>query len=145
MSTETSQIQLTYDYKRRLLEYLQGWIVVPDTPCERIEYAKSFIDHEEIEDSLNVVNKITESELEIYFQKGQMEVQSYLWRNDIPPVPPVHEALLQWTAGLIWKKYNIKPVELRDGTTSLGYGDRLIAIAKRTLKNYIRTRLRSLT
>ena len=49
-----------------------------------------------------------------------------------------------WTAGLIWKKYNVKENELMDQTNAYGYGDQLIAQAKKLLQPYIRTRLRGL-
>ena len=135
--------ELTDDYIRRMLEYLQGWRVVPDGKYkEPREYSKSYLEVNEM-DSLDTVNTITRTELEIFFQKGKIMVMNYIWKDYIPRDPIVHEGLLQWTAGLIWKKYNIKPVEFRDGTTSYGYGDRLIGLAKKTLKNKQRQRLRS--
>lgn len=141
--SEKCDPELTDDYIRRLLEYLQGWRVVPNKYEEPREYTSSYLNSNEL-DSLDTVNTITREELEIFFQKGKLMVMSYIWKDYIPHDPVVHEGLLQWTAGLIWKKYNIKPVELRDGTTSYGYGDRLIGLAKRTLKNSIRQRCRSL-
>lgn len=134
--------QLTDDYIRRMLEYLQGWRVVSNKYEEPREYSKTYMGVNEL-DSLDTVNTITYKELEIFFQKGKIMVMNYIWKDYIPRDPIVHEALLQWTAGLIWKKYNIKPVEFRDGTTSYGYGDRLIGLAKKTLKNKQRQRLRS--
>lgn len=137
---------LTDDYARQILSYLQGWIIKPDEMDVnlRTEYARSFVDISEIEDSVKVVNTISFLELEDYFYKAKNQVLSYLWWDYLPCIAPVHEALIMWTAGLIWKKYNIKPVELRDGTTSFGYGDQLITKAKNVLKNYKRIRMRSL-
>lgn len=137
---------LTDDYARQILSYLQGWIIKPGKHDVnlRTEYARSFVGVEEIEDSVKVVNTISFRELEDFFYKSLNQVLSYLWWDYLPRIPQVHEALIMWTAGLIWKKYNIKPVELRDGTTSFGYGDQLITKAKNVLKNYKRIRMRSL-
>lgn len=136
--------QLTDDYIERILTYLQGWTLEPDDkePLSR-EYATSFLERHEIEDNIDTTNVISRRELEIYFTKGKAEVLSYIWWDYIPPIIPVHEALLMWTAGLIWKKYNVIH-NFQDNTAPYGYGDHLIKHAKRTLKNYIRTRLRRL-
>ena len=137
---------LTDDYARQILSYLQGWRIKPEKADInlRTEYARSFVEIEEIEDSVKVVNTISFLELEDFFNKSKNQIISYLWWDYLPAIPAVHEALIMWTAGLIWKKYNIKPVELRDGTTSFGYGDQLITKAKNVLKNYKRIRMRSL-
>ena len=118
---------LNDDYINRILSYLQGWFILEE-PEEEIqkEYATSFLEHEELPNSLEEVNHITHEELNYFFDKGK-----------------VHEALLKWTAGLIWKKYNVKEVELTDRTNNYGYGDQLISSAKAMLKPYIRIRLRS--
>lgn len=139
---------LTDDYVNRILTYLQGWVVLSDEKIEKEfiphEYATSFLEVDDVEDDVRQTNTIRREELELYFEKAQTQVTSYIWWDYVPPIIPVHEALLQWTAGLIWKKYNVKSTELSDGSSSYGYGDQLIQMAKRTLKNYIRTRVRSL-
>lgn len=134
--------QLTDDYIRRILEYLQGWKLKPETECDEDEYASSFLQQSEIEDAMNTSNTVSREELEIFFQKGKNETMSYMWWEYIPPSPVVHEAVCQWTAGLLWKKYNVIH-NYTDNTYPFGYGDQLIKQAKLTLKNSIRTRLRS--
>ncbi len=136
---------LTDDYIDRILSYLQGWHLEP-RPCEHMqeEYATSFLEDENLHDSLEEINTITRNELQLFFEKGKEHVKAWIWFDYIPSIPVVHEALLKWTAGLIWKKYNVKEVELTDRTNAYGYGDQLINSAKNMLKPYIRTRLRSL-
>lgn len=136
---------LNDDYINRILSYLQGWFILEE-PEEEIqkEYATSFLEHQELPNSLDEVNHITREELDLFFDKGMEHVKAWIWFDYIPSVPVVHEALLKWTAGLIWKKYNVKEVELTDRTNNYGYGDQLISSAKAMLKPYIRIRLRSL-
>lgn len=136
---------LTNDYVERILTYLQGWIIL-ERPCDEVqdEYASSFLEREHINDSLTEVNTITYKELKLFFEKGIEHVKAWIWFDYLPKNPVIHEALLKWTAGLIWKKYNVKEVELIDNTNSYGYGDQLISSAKNMLKPYIRTRIRSL-
>lgn len=136
---------LTDDYIERILTYLQGWFIL-EHPEDEIqeEYTTSFLEKQELPNSLDEVNHITRDELELYFQKGKEHVKAWLWFDYIPSVPMVHEALLKWTAGLIWKKYNVKEVELTDRTNNYGYGDQLISSAKNILKPYIRIRYRSI-
>lgn len=134
--------QLTDDYINRILEYLQGWKLEPETECCQDEYASSFLEKHEIDDAMNTSNVISRRELEIFFQKGKSEAMSYMWWDYIPPSPVVHEGIIQWTAGLLWKKYNVIH-NYTDNTYPFGYGDQLIKQAKLTLKNSIRTRIRS--
>ena len=136
--------KLTDDYINRILAYLQGWVICDEAPLFDSEYAQSYLHHNDIDDSLNEVNHITKAELEIFYQKGKEATKSWIWFDYIPLIPPVHEGMLMWTAGLIWKKYNVKENELMDQTNAYGYGDQLIAQAKKLLQPYIRTRLRGL-
>ena len=134
--------QLTDDYIRRILEYLQGWELEPEEkPCTD-EYATSFLERSEIEDAMSTTNLISRSEIEIFFQKAKSEVMAYMWWDYIPPSPVVHEGVIKWTAGLIWKKYNVVH-NYADNTMPWGYGDQLLKQARRSLRNSIRTRLRS--
>lgn len=136
---------LTNDYIDIILGYLLGW-ELKDPNKEEIqdEYSTSFLEHNEIEDALATTQTVSRKEIELFFERAKNEVKSYIWFNYIPKIPSVHEAVCKWTAGLIWKKYNVKEVELMDRTNQLGYGDQLIIQAQNELKPYIRTRLRSL-
>ena len=142
MDNRRCDLKLTDDYINRILEYLQGWKLEPETECEQDEYASSFLEHTHIEDAMETTNVISRSELEIFFQKGINEAMSYMWWDYIPPSPVVHEAILRLTAGLIWKKYNVIH-NYTDNTYPFGYGDQLIKQAKKLLNNSIRTRCRS--
>ena len=51
-------------------------------------------------------------------------------------VQPISTALYMWSAGLLWKKYNIRTNDQIDETYPIGYGDSLIIQAKEILKNY---------
>lgn len=135
--------KLTDDYINRILAYLEGWTLEPVEKKPQEEYASSFLEASEIEDAVTTTNTISRKELAIFFQKGKSEVMSYMWWDYIPRSPVVHEALILWTAGLIWKKYNVIH-NFSDNTVPYGYGDQLIKMAKKTLKNSIRTRLRGL-
>lgn len=139
--------KLTDDYINRILVYLQGWIILKDYEYENQTidtYASSFLEREHMDESLTTVKTISREELDLFYAKGKEEVKSWIWFSYIPRVPMVHEAMLKWTAGLIWKKYNVKENELIDATNSYGYGDQLIGQAKKMLRPYIRTRLRRL-
>lgn len=139
--------KLTDDYINRILVYLQGWIVLKDFEKENQTidtYASSFLEREHMDEALTTVKTISREELDLFYAKGKEEVKSWIWFSYIPRIPMVHEAMLKWTAGLIWKKYNVKENELLDATNAYGYGDQLISQAKKMLRPYIRTRLRRL-
>ncbi|MGI6564904.1 hypothetical protein [Methanosphaera sp.] len=136
---------LTNEYINIILGYLLGWeLKDPNSDEIQDEYSTSFLEHNEIEDALSTTQTISKEEIELFFERAKNEVKAYIWFEYIPKVYPVHEAICKWTAGLIWKKYNVKEVELMDRTNQLGYGDQLIIQAQNELKPYIRTRLRSL-
>lgn len=135
---------LNENYIHRILAYLQGWeLKKPHQDEIPEEYATSFLEHDEIKDALETIQTITKHEIALFFDMAKNDVKSYIWYDYIPNKPQVHEALCKWTAGLIWKKYNVKEVEFMDSTNQLGYGDQLIQQAKYTLNPHIRTRLRS--
>lgn len=128
-----------------ILGYLLGW-ELKDPKKQEIqeEYSTPFLEHDEIEDAISTTQTVSRHEIELFFERAKNEVKSYIWFDYIPKKKPVHEAVCKWTAGLIWKKYNVKEVELMDRTNQLGYGDQLIIQAQKELNPYIRTRLRSL-
>lgn len=65
-------------------------------------------------------------------------VISYLQREDLNNIPVIDTALIFWTAGVLWQKYNQNINNQLDetNTTPFGYGDRLVIQAKEMLKPY---------
>lgn len=145
MNRKKCEPRLNNEYIEYILGYLQGWVLEKPHHHEKIqdEYATSFLEREDIHDALDTVQIVTRKELYFAFEVAKNEVKSYLWFDYIPDIKPVHMALCKWASGIIWKKYNVKEVELLDRTNSLGYGDQLISQAKNDLRPYIRTRLRA--
>ncbi len=126
--------------ENKILSYLEGWkTVVLSSGSELTNEISSFLSDEEIE-NLNVVKKITSEELELFFTKASLQVTSYLGitLENIPSeeYEVILEGICQWTAGLLWKKYNVKPVENVDETPFTGYGDDLLYKAKKQLQPY---------
>lgn len=50
--------------------------------------------------------------------------------------PITFTALILWSAGLLWRKYNIRSNDQIDDSYTIGYGDSLIIQAKEMLKGY---------
>ena len=48
--------------------------------------------------------------------------------------PQIQNALYMWSAGLLWRKYNIRSNDQIDDTNTFGYGDQLVIQAKEILK-----------
>jgi hypothetical protein len=70
---------------------------------------------------------------------------SYMNRRTLPTIteedvevtdPIVTDAIMMWTAGKIWQKYNVRVNNNEDDTTPFGYGDKLVIQAKEILKPY---------
>lgn len=64
--------------------------------------------------------------------------KSYLQTDDLTNIPVADTALIYWTAGALWQKYNQNINNNMDETNvnPLGYGDRLVIQAKEMLKPY---------
>ena len=48
--------------------------------------------------------------------------------------PQISNALFMWSAGLLWRKYNVRSNDQIDDTMTIGYGDQLVIQAKEILK-----------
>lgn len=134
---------LTDDYIDRIFMHLHGWKI--EEKREHREYATSWLEREEARDEISVIQTVTYHEVELFFNRAKRLVTSYIWFDYFPDIPEVHESLCMWTAGLLWKKYNVKEHELIDGTNPYGYGDQLINHAKKNINNYRRTKVSRLT
>lgn len=104
-----------------ILNYLDGWILDTDLEANRMEYNK----------------KVNRDELKQYYITTLQYARAYLGYN---AEDKIEEHLLlfiyMWTAGLIYKKYDVRPNDLIDETYPVGYGDQLIITAKSGLTPY---------
>lgn len=104
-----------------ILNYLDGWILDDDAEANRLDYNK----------------KVNRDELEQYYITALAYARAYLGYNE---TDNIGEHLLlfiyMWTAGLIYKKYDVRPNDLIDETYPVGYGDQLIITAKSGLTPY---------
>lgn len=113
--------ELDYD---KILVYLDGFILSPinddDYPADT-EYNKT----------------LTSDEINEFYGNAILNAKSYL---DLNTTSDLDSTLLpfvyMWTAGLIYKKYDVRPNDLIDETYPVGYGDQLIISAKAGLKPY---------
>lgn len=113
------------DIITQTLNKLDNWVL--DTKIEEdeltdMDYNKS-VTSEEI---LNTYNDVVNYAI------------SYLQRQDFENIPVSDTALIFWTAGLLWQKYNQNINNQLDETNPnpFGYGDRLVIQAKEMLKPY---------
>ena len=75
--------------------------------------------------------------LQVYDDVTQYAI-SYLQRNDLSSIPVIETALIFWTAGVLWQKYNQNINNQLDETNTnpFGFGDKLVIQAKEMLKPY---------
>ena len=106
---------------KKVLLHLQGYMVESD--IENNEYSDLDFDKE-----------VTSEEILSFFDVAKNYAISYLNRAELPSNPSVDEAVCMWTAGLIWKKYDVRTNNQEDETVTLGYGDSLIIQSKEMLK-----------
>ena len=108
----------------KILLHLDGWIIQDndnDNTLTDTEYNKT----------------ITTTELDEYYSVGLRHACSYLGLNEDTEINPLLLPFVyMWTAGLLYKKYDVRPNDLVDETAPIGYGDQLIISAKVGLKPY---------
>lgn len=81
--------------------------------------------------------KITNQEIEDAFNSARNYATSFCRKEELPDDNViVNTAIDFWTAGLLWKKYDIRPNDQEDETYTTGYGDTLIIQAKQMLKPF---------
>ena len=113
------------DIITQILLKLDNWVLDTDITSKELtdmDYNKSVTSDEII----NTFNDVTNY------------AKSYLQRNDLTNVPVADTALIYWTAGTLWQKYNQNINNNLDETNTnpFGYGDRLVIQAKEMLKPY---------
>lgn len=113
------------DIITQTLSKLDNWVL--DTQIEEdeltdMDYNKS-VTSDEIIDTYNDVTNYA---------------ISYLQREDFENIPVIDTALIFWTAGTLWQKYNQNINNQLDETNPnpFGYGDKLVIQAKEILKPY---------
>lgn len=113
------------DIITQTLSKLDNWVL--DTQIEEdeltdMDYNKSVTSDEII----NTYNDVTNYTI------------SYLQREDFENIPVIDTALIFWTAGTLWQKYNQNINNQLDETNPnpFGYGDKLVIQAKEMLKPY---------
>ena len=87
-------------------------------------------------DDMDFNKKVTDEEILHFHQVAINYAKSYTQLTDFSNVPISDTALILWTAGLLWRKYDVRPNDQIDETYSIGYGDSLIIQAKEMLKPY---------
>lgn len=87
-------------------------------------------------DEMDINKKVTSEEILHFYDVAKNYAQSYTQLTDFTNVPISDTALILWTAGLLWRKYDVRPNDQIDETYPIGYGDSLIIQAKEMLKPY---------
>ena len=85
---------------------------------------------------LDYNKRVTSEEILHFYDVAMNYALSYTQLSDFNGIPISDTALILWTAGLIWRKYDIRPNDEIDESYSIGYGDSLIIQAKEMLKPY---------
>lgn len=113
------------DIITRTLNKLDKWVLdtqIIEDELTDMDYNKSVTSDEIIDTYDDVVNY----------------AESYLQRQDFENIPVIDTALIFWTAGVLWQKYNQNINNQLDETNPnpFGYGDKLVIQAKEILKPY---------
>ena len=87
-------------------------------------------------DDMDFNKKVTDEEILHFHQVSINYAKSYTQLTYFSNVPISDTALILWTAGLLWRKYDVRPNDQIDESYSIGYGDSLIIQAKEMLKPY---------
>ena len=87
-------------------------------------------------DEMDYNKKVSDEEILHFYDVANNYALSYTQLADFSNVPISDTALILWTAGLLWRKYDVRPNDQIDDTYPIGYGDSLIIQAKEMLKPY---------
>ena len=122
--------------QKAILNMLQGYI----TTNQR--------DNEENITEMEYDNVITEDEIEAFYSQSLSQCCSYCHLinfpietvdNEVVMNRQFEQAVILWTAGLIWRKYDIRATDNIEETGSyvISYGDQLIIDAKKQLQPFM--------
>ena len=116
---------------KEVLFKFDSWIV------EDIDNTEDLIESNSVEyDDMDYNKKVSTEEILNFFDVAENYALSYTQLSDFSNVPISDTALILWTAGLLWRKYDVRPNEQIDESYPIGYGDSLIIQAKEMLKPY---------
>lgn len=122
MEEETETISTENELAQNILIHLDGFIVIDE-------------DNPPADDTYNKI--VTDNELQQFYNIALTNARSYLNLNASDEIDTNLEPFIcMWSAGLLYKKYDIRPNDLIDETYPIGYGDQLIINAKAGLKPY---------
>lgn len=116
---------------KEVLFKLDNWVV------ENVDEDDDLYENNSLEcDDMDFNKKVTDEEILHFHQVAINYAKSYTQLTDFSNVPISDTALIIWTAGLLWRKYDVRPNDQIDESYSIGYGDSLIIQAKEMLKPY---------
>ena len=116
---------------KEVLFKLDNWVV------ENVDEDDDLYENNSLEcDDMDFNKKVTDEEILHFHQVAINYAKSYTQLSDFSNVPISDTALILWTAGLLWRKYDVRPNDQIDESYSIGYGDSLIIQAKEMLKPY---------
>lgn len=125
MSKYNMDTRYNIEIEERILDYLDGWNVTE--PRKRHE-----------DDLMLQDNKIINSDdIRKHFDKACLKICTYLYIEYIPYDDRIIEEICQYTAGLLFKKYNLTPNDnYEDNTPNTGFGNYLINNALKNLEPF---------
>ena len=103
---------------QKVLQYLDDYILDDDT--ETLDYNK----------------KVNEKTILNLYSTVNSEVISYLNTEEHQNNPLIFDFTCMWTAGELWRKYNVRVNDQLDESYPVGYGDQLIISAKAALRPF---------
>lgn len=116
---------------KEVLLKLDNWIV------EDVDNDVDLIETSSVEyDEFDYNKKVSSEEVLHFYDVAMNYALSYTQLSDFNNIPISDTALILWTAGLLWRKYDIRPNDQIDESYPIGYGDSLIIQAKEMLKPY---------
>lgn len=127
---------LSEQITKRILNKLQGWVTVSNR------------DENELNE-MEYDNTVTEEELELFYAQALNSACSYCYLETFPVFTNTNgdvemdnqfqEAVINWCAGLVWRKYDIRANDQVEETGSyvVSYGDQLIIDAKNILQPFV--------
>ena len=116
---------------KEVLFKLDNWVV------ENIDKDGDLNQSHSVEyDEMDYNKKVSSEEILHFYDVAKNYALSYTQLTDFNNVPISDTAIILWTAGLLWRKYDVRPNDQIDETYSIGYGDSLIIQAKEMLKPY---------
>ena len=100
-----------------------------------LQYLDDYILDDDL-DTLDYNKKVNRDEILGLYSTVTSEVISYLNTEEHQNNPLIFDFTCMWTAGELWRKYNVRVNDQLDESYPVGYGDQLIISAKAALKPF---------